>query len=154
MGLCYLVPAHGVSLCLRVSSCVLGLPACHFGIIFFFFFFFLFSPFCNKLCSVSFMFFYNFISKTMHKLVENICTFVEKSYSPTDCPTFNHYVMFSNDLNESFLPSLSLTSNIYCWRCLWLAGGVAGGWRGLEKYRTLQCASAKEAECGPSSTQP
>lgn len=43
--------------------------------------------------------------------------------------TFNHNVMFSNELNESLLPSLSLTSNIYCWRCLLEAGEGAGGWR-------------------------
>lgn len=42
---------------------------------------------------------------------------------------FNHNVLFSNELNESLLPSLSLTSNIYCWRCLLAAGEGADGWR-------------------------
>lgn len=43
--------------------------------------------------------------------------------------TFNHNVLFSNELNESLLPSLSQTSNIYCWRCLLSAGKGADGWR-------------------------
>lgn len=42
---------------------------------------------------------------------------------------FNHNVLFSNELNESLLLSLSLTSNIYCWCCLLAAAEGAGGWR-------------------------
>lgn len=121
-----------------------------------FFFFFLSLTFCKKLCSMLF-FLQLYQSSNAQTCRKHLHICGEKNPHPTptpDCPTFNHYVMFSNELNESFLPSLSLTSNIYCWRCLWAAGGVAGGWRGLEEHRTLQCASAKEPECGPSSAQP
>lgn len=92
----------------------------------------------------------------MFNVQESICSFVEKYLKQRmkhlcfpDRLTFNHNVMFSNELNESLLPSLSLTSNIYCWQRLkYQAGG------GLEEYRTLQCDLARETEYGHSSTRP
>lgn len=55
---------------------------------------------------------------------------------------------FSKQPNESLLPSLSLTSNIYCWRCLLAAAGVVAG-GGLREHTVLQCASTRAAQPSP-----
>lgn len=75
-----------------------------------------------------------------------------------DSLAFNHNVMFSNELNEFLRPSLSLTSNIYCWRCLWAAGegsGLAEGWRSAELHsahwpKRQNAGSAQPSLEGPS----